>query len=65
MDKELLADLHYRIENLKTAIVHIQTLSETMDPWEDGYRCAALYGRESELRFLEGLVARYKMKEAA
>lgn len=65
MDKELLADLEYRIENLKTAIVHIQTLSLATDLWEDGYRCAALYGRESELRFLEGLVARYKMKEAA
>lgn len=59
MNDELQKDLEYRIENLKASIHHIQTLAETMDPWEDGYRCAALYGREGELRFLEQMVARY------
>jgi hypothetical protein len=62
MDKEMLSDLEYRIENLKAAITHIEALSETTD-WEDGYRFSALYARESELRFLKGLVARYKIKE--
>lgn len=65
MNKELLADLEYRIMNLREAVKHIENLTEAADAWDDGYRCAALYGRESELRFLEGLVARYKMKEAA
>jgi hypothetical protein len=59
MNKELREELEYRIENLKIAIRHIQTLAETMDLWEDGYRCSALYGRETELRFLEQMVAKY------
>lgn len=60
MNKELLEDLQYRIENLRESVRHIENLTEAVDPWDDGYRCAALYGRESELRFLEGLVSRYK-----
>ena len=65
MDKEMLSDLEYRIMNLRESVRHIENLTEPIEQWEAGYRCAALYGRESELRFLEGLVARYKTKEAA
>jgi hypothetical protein len=65
MDKEMLSDLEYRIMNLQESVRHIENLTEATEQWEDGYRCAALFARESELRFLEGLVARYKTKEAA
>ncbi len=63
MNKTMLDDIKYRIENLKAAITHNETLSETPDTWEDGYRCAALLARESELRFLEGLEKTYNFSE--
>lgn len=56
MDAAVLDDLRYRIQNLKEAIRHIDSMGDAREDWEGGYRAGSIYRMESELRFLQGLI---------
>lgn len=55
-----LADIRYRIQNLKFAIEDFTNEDpaavKELTWWEKGYREGKLLSMESELRFLEGLL---------
>ena len=51
-----IADIRYRIINLRAEIKHLVDDEYNHEDWERGYRHGRLTQMESELRFLEGLV---------
>ena len=52
-----LADIRYRIQNLKFAIEDFKNEDASeLTEWSKGYREGKILSMESELRFLEGLL---------
>jgi hypothetical protein len=61
MDKELLADLEYRIKNLRAEIDnYLDDESDSCSGWDDGYNEGRLIALQSELRFLRQMVDKYQ-----